>query len=259
MSIDEKTLALINAEIDGENSAKDSARLARLLEDDPEACNYRDELAAMCGELDGLDSAAVPTDLRASVLAEVKTREKPATEPAWQQAFVDWLGMPALRYAVSFGAGVILTFALVASGRISERAFDDVTGLVGTISGAERTSATAIDRFQISLNELSGTVNLSRAGRIAIVDFDLSSRLPIEIVAEFNNRNIWFNGFAQLESTGTSVAAESGRFTVRMQGQRRYAVYLYSDGRDRATLTLRFYATGQLLHEGQLRLDEASR
>lgn len=259
MSIDDKTLALINAEIDGSNSAEDSALLARLLDDDPEARKYRDELAVMCGELDNLDSEAVPLNLQASVLAGIQGREKPATQPAWQQAFVSWLGMPALRYAVSFGAGVILTFALVSSGRISERAFDDVTSLVGTISDAARTNATAIDRFQVSLNELSGTVNLSRVGRIAIVDFDLSSRLPIEIVAEFNNRNIWFNGFAQLESTGTSVAAESGRFTVRMQGQRRYAVYLYSDGRDRATLTLRFYTSGQLLHEGQLRLGEASR
>lgn len=259
MSIDDKTRALINAEIDGSNSAEDSALLDRLLADDPEARKYRDELAALCGELDDLDSEAAPSSLQTSVLAGIQGREKPATQPAWQQAFLDWLGMPALRYAVSFGAGVILTFTLVSSGQISERAFDDVTGLVGTISGVERTDAQAIDRFQVSLNELSGTVNLSRAGRIAIVDFDLSSRLPIEIVAEFNNRNIWFNGFAQLESTGTSVAAESGRFTVRMQGQRRYAVYLYSDGRDRATLTLRFYASGQLLHEGQLRLGEASR
>jgi len=71
-------------------------------------------------------------------------------------------------------------------------------------------------------------------------------------VAAFADPDIWFNGFAQLESAGTSVAAENGRVTVHMEGQRRYALYLNNSGQEAASVNLRFYANGQLVYEDDL-------
>jgi len=119
-----------------------------------------------------------------------------------------------------------------------------------------RGGAAARDDLQLSLNELAGSVSLLSAGQLMILDFDLASTQPIEIVARFDNRDIWFNGFAQLQSTGTTVAAATGQVTVRMDGQRRYAVYLHNSGGTDATVSLDFYSSGALLHEGKLKFQK---
>ena len=155
-----------------------------------------------------------------------------------------------------FAAGVALTLALVDSDQISNEAFDDVTGLVGTIADSEFIAAKHGTIF-VDESEVAGTVTLHSRGPLLIVDFDLSARRPVEIVADYSDKTIWFNGFAQLESTGTSIAAESGAITLKMDGKRRYAVFLNNPGRRPATIGLRFKADDQVIHEAQLSFSEA--
>jgi hypothetical protein len=155
-----------------------------------------------------------------------------------------------------FAAGVALTLALVDSDQISRSAFDDVTGLVGTIADSEF-AVPEHGTISVDKSEVAGTVTLRSTGPILIVDFDLSARQPVEIVAAYSDKTIWFNGFAQLESSGTSVAAEAGAVTLNMDGKRRYAVYLNNPGMRPATIDLRFTADDQVIHEAQLSFSEA--
>lgn len=157
---------------------------------------------------------------------------------------------PALGYAATFAAGVVLTMSLMNSGQISIRAFDDVTGLVGTVSDpidTDRAGAVAIDEPAVA-----GTVVLRSTGNMLILDFDLVARQPIEIEAEYTDKTIWFNGFAQLESSGTTISAETGRIRLGMDGKRRYAVYLHNAGSRGTTVKLRFRADGKVVHEASL-------
>lgn len=260
MAIEPKLSDLINAEIDGRISAEDQALLDQHLAENAEAKAFHDELTRLCGELDSMDEVTPPANLRQSVMELARQSAQPVRKPArrgWQMIFSGFLGITPVRYAMSFAAGVILTFVLVSSDQISRQAFDDVTGLVGTMSDSGSTNdATVIDSMGLTLNELAGSVSLNKAGSLIILDFDLASQSPIEIVARFDDRDIWFNGFAQLESAGTSVAAETGRVTIRMEGQRRYAVYLHNTGRNTATVNLQFFSAGQLLHEGEMSFRE---
>ena len=80
---------------------------------------------------------------------------------------------------------------------------------------------------------------------------------PDEIEAGYRDPSIWFNGFAQLESTGTSIAAETGAVTLKMDGKRRYAVFLNNPGLRPATIELRFTANDEVIHEAQLDFSEA--
>ena len=82
---------------------------------------------------------------------------------------------------------------------------------------------------------------------------DLAAKQPIEIVAGYSDKTIWFNGFAQLESVGTNVAAEADTVTLEMEGKRRYAFYLNNPGMRPTTIDLRFMANGEIIHEAQLR------
>lgn len=256
MTNDFKYVDLMNAEIDGEISVEDRARLEAYLARHPEARTYRDELAGLCAELDAVEPVEPPVHLEHAIIDAVarQARTRPAaTFGDWRPALRALFGADAARYAMSFTAGAILTYAIFSTDQISRHAFDDVTDLVGTMSQPGTTAELSNElQIYLTLSEIAGSVSLDRAGSILILDFDLVSREPIEIVADFDDREIWFNGFAQLASEGTSIAAETGQVTVRMAGQRRYAVYLYNGSQGGTTIGLRFYSGGTLIHEDEL-------
>jgi len=247
MAIEQKYLDLINADIDGEISSGDTADLETYLSQSAEGRALRDELSSLCSSLDAVKAEEPPPHLRHVIMNSAKTPEpKPASAGFIQTLFA----APALRYAATFAAGVFLTLSLVNSGQISNQAFDDVTGLVGSV--ADPIDAELVSSVSVSKQALAGTVSLRSAGTMLILDFDLVSADPIEIEAGYTDPSIWFNGFAQLESSGTSVSAEVGRVTLGMQGKRRYAVYLHNEGGRETTVNLQFKANGEIVHEASL-------
>lgn len=255
MAIEQETIDLINTEIDGTISAEERASLDRLLAESAEIRALRDDLRRVCAGLDNLAPLDPPAELADIILQRT---QKSSGTVAGDRGIAEWLAgifnIPAVRYGLSFATGVIVTFSLISSDQASREAFDDVTSLVGTMSAdrGETGPLTTEDSLSLALSELAGSVDLKSSGSMMILDFDLISEHPVEIVATFDDRDIWFNGFAQLESQGTSVAAASGRVTVRMEGQRRYAVYFHNASKDAATVRLQFVATDGVFHEGEL-------
>jgi hypothetical protein len=249
MTIDPKYFELIQAEIDGEIDDAGKAELETFLAESEEGRAVYEELEMLCRSLDGMPSMDPPPHLKHMLLNQAPVKAVPRPEPGLlQRAFSG----PLLGYVGVFAASVALTLALVDSGQISRGAFDDVTGLVGTIADSEflvpRHGTVSVDE-----SEVAGTVTLRSAGPILIVDFDLAAKQPIEIVAGYSDKTIWFNGFAQLESIGTNVAAEADTVTLEMEGKRRYAFYLNNPGMRPTTIDLRFMANGEIIHEAQLR------
>lgn len=160
------------------------------------------------------------------------------------------LATPALKYAATFAAGVVLALSIVNSDQISNQAFDSVTGLVGTV--ADPVQANLESSFALNEPDIAGTVSLRSAGSLLILDFDLVSTDYIEIEAAYSDRTIWFNGFAQLESDDTTVSAETGLVRLGMEGKRRYAVYLQNQGGRETTVNLSFKVDGDVVHESEL-------
>ena len=247
MAIDSKYTDLINADLDGEISDGEKAALEAFLAENAEGRARYEELSSLCSALDGVEPVEPPPHLRHVIMNSVKTAPVAIKEPGFLQRL---FATPAVGYAATFAAGVLLTLSLVNSGQISIRAFDDVTGLVGSIAdpvGTDRVSSIAVDE-----TEIAGTVSLRSSGSMLILDFDLVSVGPIDVEAEYKDKAIWFNGFAQLESSGTTISADSGRVRLRMEGKRRYAVYLQNESGRNMTVKLSFKADGRLLHEASL-------
>ena len=253
MTIEPKYFELIQADIDGEIDDAGKAELENFLADSEEGRAVYGELETLCRSLDGLPSIDPPPHLRHVLMNQAPVKSAPRPAAGLMQRLFSG---PLLGYVGVFAAGVALTLALVDSGQISRGAFDDVTGLVGTIANPEF-AVPEHGTVSIDKSEVAGTVTLRSTGPILIVDFDLSAREPVEIVAGYADRSIWFNGFAQLESSGTSVAAETGAVTLRMDGKRRYAVYLNNPGMRPATIDLQFKAGDEVIHEAQLSFSEA--
>ena len=215
MAIEQKYTDLINAAIDGEISAGEKAELEAFLEESAEGRALHDELASLCNTLEELDQEAPPVHLRHVIMNSAPKTPKPDSSPGFLHTL---LGMPAFKYAFTFAAGVILALTVVDSSQVSNRAFDDVTGLVGTI--AQPVDSTLASAVSVDELDVAGVVSLRSAGSLMILDFDLVSKDPIEIEAGYRDPSLWFNGFAQLESEGTTVSAETGRVRLGMQGKR---------------------------------------
>ena len=253
MTIDPKYFELIQAEIDGEIDDAGKAELEDFLAESEEGRAVYEELETLCRSLDGMPPIDPPPHLRHVLLNQAPVKAAPRPAPGLLQRLFSG---PLLGYVGVFAAGVALTLALVDSDQISKGAFDDVTGLVGTIADSKFV-VPEHGTISVDESEVAGTVTLRSAGPILIVDFDLSAKQPVEIVAGYSDKTIWFNGFAQLESTGTSIAAETGAVKVEMDGKRRYAVYLNNPGMRPATIDLHFVANGEVIHEAQLSFTQA--
>jgi len=248
MAIDEKFRELINADIDGEIQADEKAELEVFLAESEAGRALQEEIRELCATLDAEDLLDSPQHLRHVVMNSL-SNPKPAAEPPG--FFESLFAVPAMRYAATFAAGVVMTVAIVDSGQIQRGAFNDVTGLVGTISDADD-MAPGIDSMVIHKSDVAGTVTLRNADPILIIDFDLSTKGPVDIVATFDDKTVWFNGFAQLESTGTNVSAGDGQIKVQVEGKRRYAVYLHNSESHNLLINIEFLSNGEAVHEAIL-------
>jgi hypothetical protein len=247
MAIEQKYTDLINAAIDGEISAAEKAELDAFLTESTEGRALYEELASLCGTLDTLDAEQPPVHLRHVIMNSIPKGSQPAQEPGFLQSL---FAAPALRYSATFAAGILVALLIIDSSQVSNKAFDDVTGLVGTV--ADPIDATLASSIELDERGVAGTVSLRSAGSIMILDFDLVSKDQIEIEADYTEPVIWFNGFAQLGSEDTTISTSGGSVRVGMQGKRRYAVYLQNQGGHETSVSLRFLANGEVVHEASL-------
>ena len=249
MAIEPKYVELINADLDGEISDAERVDLAEYLETSQEARALREELAELCGSLDEMGQMDPPPHLKYAILDSLQKSRPTQTKSSfsWRQLFA----APALHHAVTFAGGAFLTFALISSNQLSDQAFDDVTGLVGTISETAP-AAPGQKLIRLTSSELAGVVSVHRAGSLNVVDFDLAADGTVEIIAEFSDHDLWFKGFAQLENDNTRILADEGKVKMHTQGRNRYALYLQHKSEVEAPVNLRFYAAGNLIHEADL-------
>ena len=250
MAIEPKYVELMNADLDGEINDAERIDLAEYLEANPEAAKVRSELAELCGSLDEMGQVESPPHLKYAILNSLQ-KSRPARRDSGGFGWKQLLGLPVLRHSVTFAAGAFLTFALISSNQISNQAFDDVTGLVGTISDSAP-EATGQNTIRLTSNEIAGIVSVQAAGSLNVIEFNLAAEGPVEIVAEFSDHDLWFKGFAQLESDDTRILAGDGQVRMHIQGRNRYALYLQHTNDIDAPVNFRFYAAGNLIHEADL-------
>lgn len=248
MAIEQKFTDLINADLDGEISDAEKAELQQFLDENAAGRALHDELSSLCGTLDEVEQEDPPPYLRHIIMNSVPKTQATSESPGFLKVL---FATPALKYAMTFAAGVFLTLSIVNSSQISDQALDNVTGLVGTV--AEPVNAAIADSIVLREVDIAGTVSLRSTGSLLILDFDLVSTDQIEIQADYTDSTIWFNGFAQLASKGTTVSAEAGRVRLGMdEGKRRYAVYLQNESGRNTTVSLSFLADGEVVHQANL-------
>ena len=223
-NLDENTIDLIQADVDGELPPERRAELSRCLLANPEARALRDELGRISGLLARVPAVDPPEGLRTSIL-------KACGIPARFRA-PDGL----LRLAAVFAGGLIVG-GLAFQVPLDQRSGMDISRVAGTMVSQDpvATSGPAAT-LDVALEPVNGSVSLFRSPTMRVVEFDLSARQPVEVVVTYDQGRQ-----AMFSSPGQPGAAGA-----------RYALVLDGPGQAGSAIDLRFFASGILIHEDTL-------
>ena len=170
--LENRTLELINADLDGELGPEEAAELDALLESSSESRKMRSELLKLTNILDGLPQLTPPADLSEQILQQIKLPRRTAKQ-LLGNLFASF--QPAAA-GLAFAAGLLLTVGVY---ELSPRnaSVGDLASMVGTMVADNESSATRqIDSFSIEQSGLSGSVNLRESKGVLLLEFDLDSK-----------------------------------------------------------------------------------
>jgi hypothetical protein len=225
--LDERTIHLINADIDGELDADESRELEAILESLAEARAMRAELLRLSNLLDSVPEQSPPPGLSQQVLNQITPPPGGVAGFSLSGFFASF--QPATA-GLAFAAGLLLTvgFYELSPNRQSS---GDTSSMVGTMVASQPKSR------QISKNDIffkgdgfSGTLSLRKNEGVYVLNFDLDSRDRMEIEVGLERTGLSFGGFAESQGEEDkaveSVAISGGTLRAVNQGRQQFAVFL---------------------------------
>ncbi len=228
--LDERTLYLINAALDGELEPDEAAELVVLLESSAEARAAQAEMQKMANLLDGLPQQNPPADLAERIIARLRL---PASRPAFSLSRLFSALQPA-QVGLAFSAGLLLTVGFYEV-TAQHRSPGDVSDMVGTMLSDPAGRAAALrDSLSISEPGISGRVSLGGSGGILVLNFELDSANETEIVVSLSEPGLGFGGIARAAGGGAGVEesyeVSGGALRVLNRGQQSFSVFLLEQG-----------------------------
>jgi len=188
MNEHERTLELINAEVDGELDGPAKAELSRHLLANPSLRALRDEVRATCAAIDALPSEDPPPGLRTSIMESL-----PASPPVCRDRDVRLGGRrserPLLRYAAAFAGGLLVS-ALAFQFSLRDAQVDS-RELSGTIAGVTADPS----QIELHLDEVRGTVRLEGPDSAPEVVAELAASRPVQVIARLDGQEVRLTGF----------------------------------------------------------------
>lgn len=228
---DDRTLELLNLEIDGELSASDRADLSRRLLNDPLARAARDDLRRTCDELDAMPVAEPPAGLRERVLAGLPLATNGGGQPS--RRFLS--SASTLRYAAAFVGGLLVS--AIAFEAMRDQPGISIEETAGTMANPPKLAKGMVaDTVKIDLPEVRGKVSLFRSASTRVVEFDLAAKLPVEVAVTHDGHEARLSGFGPDGSAGNQ----------------RYALVIDGPGQQSEPIGLEFLVSGTVIHRDVL-------
>jgi hypothetical protein len=197
--MNERAIALINAEIDGVLTGPERAELNRLLLADPAIRSLRDGLRRTCESLDAVQDEEIPADLHESILSALPASPIRCDEATRSGRF----GRPVLRYAAAFAGGLLVSALAFHFAGVETPGFGPHE-LAGTIAPAAATS------LQIDLPQVKGQVTLTGSAAQPVVVSRLAATTPVAVVARMEGREVHLDGFVAPQEAPIEMSARLG-------------------------------------------------
>jgi len=232
--INERTLDLINADIDGELTSEESQELDSILEVSAEARAMRSELLKLGNMLDAVPRQSPPPDLSEKIINQLAP-PRPLAKFSLSNLFASF--QPATA-GMAFAAGLLLTVAFyeMSPGQSSPY---DAASMVGTMVGGQNGGLNLLDNnLKFSGDGFSGSISLSENNGLYVLNFDLDTEETNEITVGLDKTGLSFGGFAEApdhsDSLVDTVVMSGGALRVVSQGQQQFALFLRETNPDQA-------------------------
>ena len=239
---------LMNREIDGANTEAESRQLHEHMESHPEARERFERL----NETPQVDP---PSHLFHRIIEAIPFGRQ-AAEPA--RGFGAWISTilptPRLRYVSTFALGIVAGFALLFVTLTGDRDGGslDINQLYGTMKVIDPADGFQIVGSQaVDLDHIRGEIRLHESHRTLLADVSLHATNPIRWTLSYDQTDVAFEGFRQVEGGGEVVSASTG-FSVDQAGDGRFILFFSEKDDELAPITLSIYEAGKLLYSKEL-------
>jgi hypothetical protein len=250
--LEERTIYLINTDLDDELGADEKAELEAMLESSSEARAMRAELLRLNNLLDSLPEQSPPPGLARQLL----DRLAPQTKSAGFSLSGIFSSFQPATAGLAFAAGLLLTVGYyeLSPGRQSA---GDTASMVGTMVSSQQGNRGLLDNdLLLSGDGFSGALSLRQSAEVYVLNFDLESENQTEIEVGLEHTGLSFGGFAEIQSDESrvfeTVAISGGTLRVVNQGSQQFAVFLQENGHgeavDTGSITIDFSGDGGRLH-----------
>jgi len=229
--LEERTLNLINADVDGELTPAEQQQLDSILETSAEARAMRAELLKLSNLLNSVPEQAPPDGLSSRILTQLAPRRAFSLASLFES-------FQPVTAGLAFAAGLLLTvgfYEMSPQGRTS----GDAASMVGTMVAGQNSGLNLLENsLYFSGDDFSGSVSLSENNGLYVLNFDLDSTDRREIKVGLDQTGLSFGGFA--ETPGTSdkvmdtVTISGGTLRVVSQGRQQFAVFLRGSSPEQA-------------------------
>lgn len=256
--IDSKTEDLINRDIDGVLSPKETNRLSEYLSTDPEAQNYYDEIENLSKMLAQVEEVAPGPNLKKNILNSIPVQKYQNEENRERTPlFSAWNFRPNYRLTLAFAFGLIIGFFTYSF--VTDLPPNNNSNLIGTIllNGSEDRFRPA-DQAEITLPEINGTVSSQYAENVVLFRVDLTTDSEIEVVVEFDGNDLRFAGFRSQKYSARQINVSSNELRLVNKGLHKYILVFEDQTPLVSQFSVKIFAE-KLLYEKNLTTRKASK
>ena len=263
MMTEEKFIELVNKEIDGLNSPRESEELKVYLQSNAEARELSQDLLKLSTVLSRVEEVDPPHSLTSDILRAVRTSGKRSSS---EPTFVRWIkelveSRTTFQYAYVFSAGLILGIALYSLVGVhpSTSGVADPSSLSGSIiinSAAYPFTEGPGYQFTVEAESVSGSIVTKRSENLAVIELDIQSAGQVEVAIQFRPETLRFKGFSQSQPATGSRSVEESSFRLTTQGNNRYILAFERLTKDPSEVAVTVVRNSTELHRQSLKIVE---
>jgi hypothetical protein len=224
--LEEHTLNLINADVDGELTSAERQELDSILETSAEARTLRAEMLRLSELLNSVPEQSPPQGLSSRILGQLA----PARSVSTFSLSGLFASFQPVTTGLAFAAGLLLTvgfYEMSPQGQFS----NNTAGMVGTMVVGQSGGLNLLENgLHFSGEDFSGNVSLTENNGLFILNFDLESTDRQEIKVGLDQTGLSFGGFAETpgpsDKVVDTVIISGGTLRVVSQGRQQFTVFL---------------------------------
>ena len=260
-NMDQRVQDLLNGGIDGELSSDEQFELDSLLTGSGEIRDLNEELKVVVGLMDELPELEPPEYLQQTIERQVRLPVQGTDDKDKKKSiFAGWLPAHWPRTAFALAAGAVLTIGIYEMGS-APMTTEDATSLSGTMVKSQVAGQGALlDSVHIETDMLNGLVELRNKADLYTLDVQLNSEGPTQLVVNFADRGLEFEGVTRKQDRKDAVSISEGSVNVASSGEQRYTLNLRRivemQGQETTPLVLEFFAGELLVHEAKLQIPQ---